>query len=146
MAAPPANLGIVLGDDVLIYRAFAEKKYRNRDKNAVRYFAYVLRDIDVNDGLSVGLSPAAAVRGLQTNEGYCQILVGVIHALPFGLQVRLDLNEADHAYICNLPLMTISDANRERAMQIGNELARKSTVVTCDPFVPNPAPAANEPH
>jgi hypothetical protein len=136
MADAPATLGVLLNDDVLIYRAFAEKNYRNRDKNAVRYFAYVLRDIDVNDGLSVGLSPAAAIRGLLSNEGYCHISVGIVHGLPYGLQVRTDPNEPDHAFICNLPLMTISDESRERARLIGNELARRSTVVTCDPYTP----------
>lgn len=135
MADAPANLGILLDDDVLIYRAFAEKSYRDRGKNVVRYFAYLLRDLDVNDGLSVGLSPAA-VRGLLSNEGYCRISVGVIHGLPYGLQVRIDPNEPDHAYICNLPLITVSDESRARAMSIGNALARNSTVVTCDPYNP----------
>jgi hypothetical protein len=79
MADPPANLGVLLNDDIVIYRAFAEKSYRYRDKNRVKYCAYLLRDIDVNDGLSVGLSPAAAVRGLLSNEGYCHISVGVVH-------------------------------------------------------------------
>jgi hypothetical protein len=136
MADPPANLGVLLNDDVLIYRAFAEKSYRDRNKNIVRYFSYLLRDVDVADGLSVGLSPAAAIRDLLSNEGYCQILVGEIHRLPFGLQVRIDVNDANHAYICNLPLMTTSNEARERARFIGGELARKSIVVTCDPYNP----------
>jgi hypothetical protein len=135
-APPPANLGDCLGDEVTIFRAFAEKSYRHRKKRVVRYFAYLLRDEDVADGLSVGLSPRAAVRYLRTNEGYCQILVGAIHRLPYGLQVRIDLADPDHAFICNLPLLSSSDEARERAIQIGNELARKSDLVTCDPYIP----------
>jgi len=144
-AALSVNLGALLDDDVEVFRAFAEKSYRRRknNNNVVRYLAYLLRDDDVGDGLSVGLSPEAAVKHLQTNEGYCRILVGAIHALPYGLQVRVDLADPNHAFICNLPLITISDASRELAMVIGKELARMSIVVTCDPYIP-PTPAVGQ--
>src|SRR5437899_12902471 len=105
MATQPVNLGGPLNDEVYVFRAFAEKSYRRRAKNKVRYLAFVLRDEDLADGLSVGLSPRAAVEHLRTNEGYCRILVGAIHGLPYGLQVRIDLANHDHAFICNLPLM-----------------------------------------
>jgi hypothetical protein len=136
MAGAPVNIGRTLNDDVHVFRAFAEKSYRDRKKNKVRNFAYLLRDEDAADGLSVGLSPGAAVRDLQTNEGYCKIMVGIIHALPYGLQVRIDPEDESHAFICNLPLLTISDQTRERAMLIANELARRSVVITCDPYIP----------
>lgn len=136
MATPPLNLGNILADDVVVFRAFAEKKHRDRNKNEVRYFAYLLRGIDVQDGLSVGLTADAAIKHLQSNEGYCQILVGLIHGLPFELKVRIDPNDPNHAFICNLPLLTISDEARERARFIGGELARRSVVVTCDPYIP----------
>jgi hypothetical protein len=141
MAAPAPHLGNRLEDHLEVFRAFAEKNFRNRQKNEVRYFAYLLREEDINDGLSVGLTPAAAVRYLQSNEGYCRISVGAIHALPHGLEVRVDLNDPEHAFICNLPLMTISDDTRERARLIGGMLARLSTVVTCDAYIPE-QPAA----
>ena len=134
-AQPPVNLGNILADNIQIFRAFAEKSYRNRKKNQVRYFAYLLRDDEVTDGLSVGTSPASAVRHLETNEGYCSILVGDIHALPYDLRVRADLADETHAFICNLPLMSVSDEARERARLIGDELARKSVVMTCDPYI-----------
>jgi hypothetical protein len=138
MADQPVNLGGLLNDDIYVFRAFAEKKFRERkkSKNEVRYFAFVLRDEDVADGLSVGLTPKAAVERLETNEGYCKILAGVIHGLPYGLQVRIDPVNSDHAFICNLPLMTISDQAREQARLIGGELARRAEVVTCDPYIP----------
>jgi|SRR6266853_1413806 len=143
MASSNVNLGHLLSNDAQVFRAFAEKSYRRRKKSAVRYLAFLLRDEDARDGLSVGLSPDAAVKHLQTNEGYCRILVGEIHALPYGLQVRIDLTDANHAFICNLPLMTISDESRELAMLIANELARKSVVVSCDPYIP-PAPTSEQ--
>jgi hypothetical protein len=138
MSTPPPRVDGRLNDNVLVFRAFAEKSYRDRNKNVVRYFAYLLRDIDANDGLSVGLSPAGAVRYLESNEGYCQILVGQIHELPFGLEVRADGSDPDHAFICNMPLMTASDDARASARHIGGELARRSTLVTCDPYIPPP--------
>jgi hypothetical protein len=142
MAAPPViNLGDLLADGTYVFRAFAEKSHRSRNKNAVRYFAYLLREEDARDGLSVGLTPDAAVRNLRTNEGYCQILVGVhhlseIHRLPYQLEVRADATDPNHAFICNLPLSTISDDHRERAIFIAHRLAEKSQVVTCDSYAP----------
>jgi len=134
--AANANLGNVLGDDVGVFRAFAAKGFRDRKKNKVRYFAYLLRAEDV-DGLSVGLSPRGAVKHLNENHGYCELSVRAAHALPHNLQIRLDLTDGDHAFVCNLPLMTISDEQRELAVLIAGELARLSQVVTCDPYKPN---------
>ncbi len=139
MAAPHVgnNVGDLLGDDREVFRAFSDKSYRERKTiNRVRSGAYQLREDDAADGLSVGLTPEAAVRHLGFNFGYCSISVGRIHALPYHLEVRLDRAEPDHAFICNLPLMTISDEQRELALLIGGQLARMSVVITCDPFVP----------
>jgi hypothetical protein len=137
--ASAINIGDILEDNVRVFRAFAEKSFRSRTKNRVRYFAYLLRDEDVRDGLSVGLSPDSAVKYLKTNEGYCQIMVGAIHGLNFDLQVRRDATDPDHAFICNLPLQTISDEERQKAAFIANRLADQSQIVTCDPYVPPPA-------
>lgn len=141
MPPTPSRLGDLLDGSVQIFRAFAGKNYRDRKKNQVRYFAYLLRESDVVDGLSVGLTPAAAVRYLETNEGYCRISVAEIYALPYGLEVRIDLDDSEHAFICNLPLQTISDQSRENARLISGELARKSEVITCDPYIVPPASA-----
>jgi len=132
------DIGALLPDDRDVFRAFAEKSYRDRKKNKVRYGAYLLRDEDVNDGLSVGLTANSAVQHLNSNEGYCVISVGAIHSLPYNLEVRIDNKDPNHAFICNLPLLTISDANRERAILIAGELARRSKVITCDPYIPEP--------
>ena len=115
MNAPVINLGNRLDDNLEVFRAFAEKSFRHRNKNEVRYFAYLLREEDVANGLSVGLTPEAAVRHLDTNEGYCRIAVRDIHSLPYGLEVRADPEDPQHAFICNLPLQTISNDSREQA-------------------------------
>ncbi|MBZ5613939.1 MAG: hypothetical protein LAO23_08025 [Acidobacteriia bacterium] len=143
MANPtPANpkLGDLVADGREIFRAFAGKNFRKRKNpppHEVRYFAYLLRDDDVADGLSVGLAPRDAVKDLAENFGYCSILVSIVHSLPFGLEVRVDAADPTHAFICNLPLMTISDVTREQAVWIARELARKSICITCDPYQPN---------
>jgi len=146
MAAPSVgnNVGDRLSDDREVFRAFSDKSYRERKaaRNRVRSGAYQLREEDIADGLSVGLTPEAAVKHLQTNYGYCSISVGTIHALPYHLEVRVDLRDPVHAFICNLPLLTISDEQRELALLVGGELARRSEVITCDPFIPEaPDPA-----
>lgn len=137
MNAPAPHLGARLPDELEIFRAFGEKSFRDRKKNKVRYFAYLMRDEDAEDGLSVGLTPAAAVKNLANNEGYCRILVGTVHSLPYGLEVRLDREDPEHAYVCNLPLMSISDETREQARLIAGQLADKSTMVTCDCYIPS---------
>jgi hypothetical protein len=130
------NVGDILPDHQEVFRAFAEKSYRDRAKNRVRPRAFLLLEKDVQDGLSVGLTPKGAVAHLQRNEGYCKISVGAIHTLPFNLQVKRDPSDAQHAFICNLPLLTASDSDREKAMLIAGELARRSIIITCDPFMP----------
>jgi hypothetical protein len=138
-ASSVGNVGDLLSDDREVFRAFSDRSYRERKTiNRVRSGAYQLREDDIQDGLSVGLTPEAAVRHLQANYGYCSISVGEIHALPHGLEVRFDLRDPDHhAFICNLPLLTISDEQRELALLIGGKLARLSVVITCDPFMPD---------
>ncbi len=120
-----------------MFRAFAYQSYRKSKKREVRYFAYLIGEDDIADGLSVGLTPKAAVKGLAENFGYCSISAGTVHALPFNLEVRVDVDDQNHAFICNLPLMTISDQSRDQAIFIARELARRSTCVTCNPYKPN---------
>lgn len=143
MATSPATpqLGDKLSDGVNIFRAFAEKNFRERKTNpphVVRFWAYLLRADDVADGLSVGITPKASVNNLSRNYGYCTISVGAVTALPDNLSVRSDTSDPEHAFICNLPLLTISDKTRSEAVRIAKELARRSTVVTCDTVPPFP--------
>jgi hypothetical protein len=144
MANPAAinpNLGEILADDLKVWRAFAYPSYRKRrpapQPHEARYFAYLLDEEDENDGLSVGLTPRDAVKGLNENHGYCSILVGVVHGLPHGLQVRQDPHDPGHAFICNLPLRSISEIAEAKAIFIARELARLSADVCCEPYHPN---------
>jgi hypothetical protein len=139
-----SHIGELLGDDVIIYRAFSDRSYRHRKRNKVRSGAYLLREDEVGDGLSVGLTPKDAVKFLSTNYGYCSIAVGIVHGLPFSLKVRADKSDPGHAFICNLPLVTFSDRHREEAMLVAGELARRSKVETCDTYVPNGCPQPSD--
>ena len=140
--APAANpnLGEVLANGLTVYRAFAYSSYRRRKgapPHEVRYFAYLLGEDDLEDGLSVGLTPRDAVKHLDRNEGYCSISVGTIHGLEFGLEVRMDANDDKHAFICNLPNKYISEQTEAQAIFVARQLAKNSVCVTCDPYRPN---------
>jgi hypothetical protein len=142
IAAVNQNLGELLANDLKVWRAFAYPSYRREKANPphqARYYAYLLGEDDVDDGLSVGLTPRDAVKGLNDNCGYCSLLVGTIHGLPHGLQVRQDVNDPGHAFICNLPLRTISEITEARALYIAKELARLSQDVYCERYRPNGA-------
>ena len=132
-----AQLGERIDEDIELFRAFAEKKFRERKNpppHVVRYWAFLMREDDVDDGLSVGLTPRASVKFLSRNHGYASIRVSSITALPDNLLVRRDASDPDHAFICNIPLLTVSDASRDAAMRIAKALARAATAVTCDPI------------
>jgi len=64
------NVGDRLSDTQELFRAFADKSFRDRKRNVVRAGAYYLRESEVDDGLSVGLTPRAAVQHLEKNYGY----------------------------------------------------------------------------
>jgi len=133
----PSHLGEPIDEDIELFRAFAEKNFRERKSSpphVVRYWAYLLRDEDAADGLSVGLTPKASVKFLTRNYGYGSIRVPAVTSMPDSLAVKRDTSDPEHAFICNLPLLTISDISRDAAMRIAKELARRSTAVTCDPI------------
>jgi hypothetical protein len=120
-----------------VFRAFTEKNFRERKStppHVVRFWAYLLRDDDAVDGLSVDITPQASVKHLDKNHGYAEILVGAITSLPDGLQVRIDTSDQEHAFICNLPLMSVSEEMRKEAVRIAKQLARRSTVIAINPI------------
>jgi hypothetical protein len=141
---PPAQLGELIEEDIDLFRAFAEKSFRERKSSPphrVKYGAFLLREEDVADGLSVGLTPQASVKFLVRNYGYGSILVKQVTSMmdgtvSDGLTVRRDVSDPEHAFICNLPLLTTSDIARDAAMRIAKELARRATGVTCDTYIP----------
>jgi hypothetical protein len=133
---PESYLGDRVGDDVVVYRAFAQSSFRDRKRNRVEYYAYLAREQDLKNGLSVGLTPAAAVKHLASNEGYGHITVQDIRAVGNGVDVRYDTRDPEHAYICNLPYQKKSDQDREQARFIAGQLAKKSVCDTCDSYPP----------
>jgi len=134
MGTRPPLLGEPLADDLIIYRAFAAKGFRERPSK-VRAKAY-LRWIDHTDGLSMGRTPLAAVAGLEVNYGYCSISVGEIHRLPYNIKARPELDNPDHILLCNIPEFMESDRERGLAQEIAGRLARISKVETCDHYPP----------
>ncbi len=131
------KVGDVLGDSVTLYRAFSDKSQRNRKKNKVRAGAFLLREDELEDGLSVGRTPKDAVKYLAVNYGYCSIPVYAVHELPYNLKVKADNTDPGHAFIINLPFITSSDRHREEAMLVGGELARKAKLESADRYIPN---------
>jgi hypothetical protein len=131
----PPRLGNPLADEVVVYRAFAVKGFRERPKK-VRPPAYY-RSRDHEDGLSLGLSPESATSRLEVNYGYCSISVGFIHSLRYELKVRPDLDDPGHAVLCGLPCID-SDLDEDRALasEIAGKLAKNSEVKTCDHYPP----------
>ncbi len=141
MAAHAENprLGSRLAGELTIYRGFPDKGFRKRKSqppHKVEHFAYLLREEDLQNGLSLGITPGDAVRHLVGgNFGYCAISVAEIDAL--GLEVREDADDPTHVYICNLPYQKDSNEARDKATRIAKALARASHDVHCDPYNPN---------
>lgn len=139
MNTKPPRLGEPLVDDVIVYRAFPVKGYRERgakDKpHKVRAKAFQ-RPQDHEDGISLGLTPEAAISGLESNHGYCSVSVAKIHSLKYGLRVCPDLDEPGHLLLRNVPPINGTDEERELGTEIAGALARISVVVTCDPYPP----------
>jgi len=132
MGTMPPQLGEPLDDDLVIYRAFAAKGFRERPSR-VRAKAYY-RHFDHTDGLSLGRTPIAAVSGLDDNFGYASIRVGDIRAM--GMEVRVDAESPDHILLCKIPPIDGTDEQRDQASRIAGALARASKVESCDHYPP----------
>jgi hypothetical protein len=134
MGSSSPRLGEPLADDVIVYRAFAAKSFRERNKR-VRVRAFY-RTPDHTDGISMAETPADAVAGLAVNYGYCSIQVGAIHSLPYGLKVCRNLDEPGHVLLCGVPFLMESEKDRGDAAEIAGALAKIATIVTCDHWPP----------
>jgi hypothetical protein len=140
MAAHAENprLGLRLDDETIVYRGFPDRGFRKRKDpppHKAEHFAYLLREEDLQNGLSVGMSAWDSVRHLASNHGYCAILVADIHTL--GLEVRADTADQSHAFICGLPYQRDSNEARAEATRLAKALARASRDVVCEPYHPN---------
>jgi len=139
MGTNPPRLGDTLADDVVVYRAFAVKGYRERHPKRVRAMAYY-RPPDHADGISLGDSPSSAVAHLSRNFGFCSVTVGRIHGLPYGLKVCPDLDDPGHILLCGVPCLIANDDERGRASEIANALAKISTVESLEHYPPQETP------
>jgi hypothetical protein len=141
------QLGDPVPRGITVYRAFSKKTFRERRADGsgkVRSGAYY-REPNHEDGLSLGMTPEAAVSGLTDNFGYCSISVDAIRSLPYKLEVRPYITEPSHLVLCNLPFFIAEDDERGLASEIASSLAKKSSVVTCDHYPPmaqGPPPSA----
>jgi hypothetical protein len=143
MGAQPLNLGNRVDNAATIYRMFAYESFRRKTK--VRDKAWH-RPKSHPDGLSLGTTAEIAALMLNANHGYCSILTGDIHALPYGLDVRLDADHEGHVLLLNIPCIdSDNDEERKQAELIAGELRRKSVFVTSEPFYPPGHPALARP-
>jgi len=135
MGTTPPRLGEPLADEETVYRAFSAEGYRKRGSGSgkVRPKAFS-RPIDHVDGISVARTPEEAVSGLERNFGYCSINVGQIHRLPYGIEVRPDLDDPGHLLLCNIPAINGTDSEREMATVIAGVLSRLAVCESCDHF------------
>jgi|SRR5580704_10118723 hypothetical protein len=143
MGVQALTLGNRVDDAATVYRMFAYESFRR--KNRVREKAWH-RPKRHPDGLSLGTTPEYAALMLNVNHGYCSILTGDIHAMPYGLEVHLDADNAGHVLLLNVPCIdSENDEERKQAELIAGELKRKSVWVTSDPFYPPGHPALAAP-
>jgi hypothetical protein len=98
------GIGDLVPDDTILYRGCSRKNFLTLAKDAVQPEAFQKRTSDT-DGLSLALTMADSVKGLDKNHGAISIRVRDIRALNRGLEVRFDTLTANHVLIRNLPCM-----------------------------------------
>jgi hypothetical protein len=112
-------------DDRLVYRGL---RNRNWSKNGrVTYRAFLLRpatdQYPIEEELSLGLSHESAVDELDENFGVAILAIAQIHALPHGLTIRPDPENAQKADLFGLPLHSTDPAQISLAYAMATDLA-----------------------
>lgn len=122
-----------LPDDTIVYRAASASRYLTDDKQHAAPQAFHRRPSD-EDGLSFGLTPEDAVRGLTKWHGIIRLTVGAIRALRLrdGADKELIVvsDRPGHAIIPNIPFhdeddlpqLAEADTWAEKLAEIGGEL------------------------
>lgn len=123
-------------DGRLVYRGL---RNRNWSKNGrITYRAFLLRpatdQFPIEEELSLGLTRESAVDELNENFGVAFLSVQQIYALPHGLTIRTDPEDAQKADLFGLPLHSDDPAQISLAYAMATDLADISE------FLP-PAPA-----
>lgn len=122
-----------LTDDTIIYRAASASRYLTDDRQHAAPQAFHRRLSD-EDGLSFGLTPEDAVKGLTKWHGIIRVTVGAIRALRLKDNDDKELiiinDKPGHAVIPNIPfyddtnLIELAEAETwaEKLAAIGGEL------------------------
>jgi hypothetical protein len=122
------GIGEIVPDDRIIYRACSRSNFLTASKDAVREIAFQKDGRNHRDGLSFALTPIESIRHLEKNHGIIRIVVGDIHQLGRGLEVRFDAADPLHVLIRNLPCMDRTPEEKELALAVSAELAMKAQV------------------
>jgi hypothetical protein len=132
--ATSAGIGELVPDGTIIYRGCSRKNFLTPAKDAVQPEAFQKDGLNHTDGLSLALTRQDSVKGLNKNHGVIAILVGDIHALNRGLEVRFDTTFPNHVLIRNLPCMDRPD-ERADAEARASELALLASVSSPNPIL-----------
>ena len=116
------NIGDVVPDDVVLYRALDRKNQLSDDKKQIREIAFQKAGKlpKHKDGLSFRTSAEAC--NTRDHYGILEIKVGDIHGLERNLEVRFDANDPSHILLRNLPCID-REEEKERAEAVSSELA-----------------------
>ncbi len=128
------DVGDLVPDDQVIYRACSRSNFLTPAKDAVREIAFQKDGRNHKDGLSLATSVAESVKHLSKNYGAIRIRVGDIHGLRRGLEVRFLISDPLHVVIRNLPCMDRSPEEKELALALSAELAGKAEIETAAPI------------
>jgi hypothetical protein len=127
------NVGDLVSDDTVIYRACIRRIDLSQDKTEVRDIAFQkMGRLERNkDGLSFR-STAAACNEID-HYGILRIRVGDVHNLARGIEVRFDATDSSHILMRNLPCMDKPEEEVD-ARAVASELAFRAQVESSQPF------------
>jgi hypothetical protein len=116
-----SGIGDLVPNDTIVFRGCSRKNFLTPAKDAATPEAFQKKGTNHKDGLSLALTLIGSVKPLKKgNFGAISILVGDIHGLNRGLEVRFDLQEDGHVLLRNMPCI-----DRPHEMQQANEVAKE---------------------
>jgi hypothetical protein len=127
MAAPA-----LIPDDKTVYRGLSNANWCKG--GVVQFKAFMLRPAKdphpIEEELSLGRTPEAAVDELKENFGAAGLLVQDVYRLSHGLKVTEDSRNASKAYLLGLPLFSTDQDRRDLAIAVATDLANLSHPVS----------------
>jgi hypothetical protein len=128
MADAAPNPVDLVPDDQPVFRVLTCAGWYRRRRFTYRPF--VLRSHEGEEEISLGLSPEAALEGLnEPTYGFAKLLVGDIHALNKGLSVRFKADHPLKAELWGLPPWPEDEDQRDIPMAVAEDLAEISEFV-----------------